>query len=164
GWDQRSPARRTPVHLDAVQHAVVAGEQITLGYVARDRTATTRVVHPLGLAAKGAVWYLVADTDAGLRTFRVDRISSVEPTGEPGSSGTSRHPRGDRRRALGDLFVAHPSPTPGRNGRHSARSHPTFVGPDPPNIRWAGFSRGRRRRCCRRWRPGPAAVRSGRGT
>jgi predicted DNA-binding transcriptional regulator YafY len=29
------------------------------------------------------VWYLVAGTDAGQRTFRVDRITSVEPTGEP---------------------------------------------------------------------------------
>ena len=40
-------------------------------------------MHPLGLAAKGSVWYLFADTDAGLRTFRVDRMTSVEPTGEP---------------------------------------------------------------------------------
>jgi predicted DNA-binding transcriptional regulator YafY len=80
GWDQQTP-RRTPVHLDAVQQAVVNGEQIVLGYVARDRSATTRVVHPLGLAAKGAVWYLVGNTDAGLRTFRVDRITSVEPNG-----------------------------------------------------------------------------------
>ncbi len=43
---------------------------------------STRVVHPLGLATKGTAWYLVADTDAGLRTFRVDRMTSVEPTGE----------------------------------------------------------------------------------
>jgi predicted DNA-binding transcriptional regulator YafY len=41
------------------------------------------VVHPLGLAAKGLVWYLVADTDAGLRTFRVDRMTAVELSGEP---------------------------------------------------------------------------------
>ena len=40
-------------------------------------------MHPLGLAAKGTVWYMVAATDAGLRTFRVDRMTSVEPTGEP---------------------------------------------------------------------------------
>ena len=82
GWDQQAP-RRTPALLDAVQQAVVNGEQIVLGYVARDRAATTRVVHPLGLAAKGAVWYLVGDTEAGLRTFRVDRMTSVEPNGQP---------------------------------------------------------------------------------
>ena len=39
------------------------------------------MIHPLGLAAKGQVWYLVADTDAGQRTFRVDRVTAVEPTG-----------------------------------------------------------------------------------
>jgi predicted DNA-binding transcriptional regulator YafY len=39
-------------------------------------------VHPLGLAAKGSTWYLVADTEAGLRTFRVDRVTSVDPNGE----------------------------------------------------------------------------------
>jgi predicted DNA-binding transcriptional regulator YafY len=55
---------------------------VELGYVARDRASTTRVVHPLGLAAKGTVWYLVADTEAGSRTFRVDRVTSVERTGE----------------------------------------------------------------------------------
>jgi predicted DNA-binding transcriptional regulator YafY len=61
----------------------VEGEQVTLGYVARNREPSTRVVHPLGLAAKGTTWYLVADTEAGLRTFRVDRMTSVEPTGDP---------------------------------------------------------------------------------
>jgi len=83
GWDHHARPRRVPPHLDAVQRAVIEGAQVTLGYVARDRAASTRVVHPLGLAAKGTVWYLVADTEAGLRTFRVDRITSVEPTGEP---------------------------------------------------------------------------------
>ena len=84
-WDHPGATgpRWTFPHLDAVQRAVVEAEQVTLGYVARDRTATSRVVHPLGLAAKGAAWYLLADTDAGLRTFRVDRLTSVEPTGRP---------------------------------------------------------------------------------
>lgn len=81
-WGRVKPTRPPPQHLDALQRAVIEGEQITLGYVARDRASTTRVVHPLGLAAKGSVWYLVADTDAGQRTFRVDRVTSVEGTGE----------------------------------------------------------------------------------
>ncbi len=81
-WGRATPTRPPPQHLDALQHAVIEGEQLELGYVARDRASTTRVVHPLGLAAKGSVWYLVADTDAGLRTFRVDRVTSVERTGE----------------------------------------------------------------------------------
>ena len=83
GWDRPTAPRRTPPLLDSVQKAVVEGQQVTVGYRARDGAATTRVVHPLGLAAKGSAWYLVAGTDAGLRTFRVDRMSSVEPTGEP---------------------------------------------------------------------------------
>ena len=83
GWDQPARTRPAPHHLDAVQQAVVAGQQVALGYVARDRAATTRVVHPLGLASKGSSWYLVASTADGLRTFRVDRITSVEPTGDP---------------------------------------------------------------------------------
>jgi predicted DNA-binding transcriptional regulator YafY len=85
GWDdgRDAPAREAPPHLDAVQRAVVEGEQVVLGYVARDGSSTTRVVHPLGLAAKGSTWYLVADTEAGLRTFRIDRVTSVEATGEP---------------------------------------------------------------------------------
>jgi predicted DNA-binding transcriptional regulator YafY len=86
GWGQgrgwTAPPRATP-HLDEVQRVVVVGEQVVLGYVSRERTATTRTVHPLGLAAKGTVWYLVAATDAGLRTFRVDRITSLTPTGAP---------------------------------------------------------------------------------
>ena len=85
GWDQGTTpaARPAPPHLDAVQKAVVEGQQVLLGYVSRDRATTERVVHPLGLAAKGSIWYLVADTEAGQRTFRVDRVTSIEQTGDP---------------------------------------------------------------------------------
>lgn len=82
-WKGGETVRRDPAQLDAVQRAVVQGEQIELDYTAADRSESTRVVHPLGLAAKGASWYLMADTTKGLRTFRVDRITSVTPTGEP---------------------------------------------------------------------------------
>jgi predicted DNA-binding transcriptional regulator YafY len=82
GWDGYVRPQPPPPLLDAVQSAVVEGQQVTLGYVARNKEPSTRVVHPLGLAAKGTTWYLVADTDAGLRTFRVDRMTSVEPTGD----------------------------------------------------------------------------------
>jgi predicted DNA-binding transcriptional regulator YafY len=77
--------RRTPPppHLTEIQRAVVGGDQIQLAYVARDGAGTERLVHPLGLAARGSVWYLLADTAAGMRTFRVDRVTQVVPTGEP---------------------------------------------------------------------------------
>jgi predicted DNA-binding transcriptional regulator YafY len=83
GWDGIGAARHTPPHLEAVQRAVIEGEQLVLTYTARDRANTTRVVHPLGLAAKGSAWYLVAGTEKGMRTFRVDRIDAVDGTGEP---------------------------------------------------------------------------------
>jgi predicted DNA-binding transcriptional regulator YafY len=79
-WSGSGVERPTPVHLDAVQGAVIAGRQIVLGYIARAGVPTTRTVHPLGLATKSGSWYLVAETDAGRRTFRVDRIQSVEIT------------------------------------------------------------------------------------
>ena len=82
-WGQRANETPTPPWLDALQTAVITGEQVTLGYRSSNGDATTRAVHPLGIAAKGVAWYLVADTDAGLRTFRVDRVSSVAGTGAP---------------------------------------------------------------------------------
>ncbi len=83
GWSGTRAERPTPVHLDAVQSAVITGCQIVLGYVAREGLTSTRTVHPLGLATKAGSWYLVAETEAGRRTFRVDRIQSVELTDEP---------------------------------------------------------------------------------
>lgn len=82
GWDRTGPTRPPPPLLDAVQQAVVDGARLEIDYVARDRTPSRRIVHPLGVVAKGSNWYLVADTDAGLRTFRVDRLGGVERTGE----------------------------------------------------------------------------------
>jgi predicted DNA-binding transcriptional regulator YafY len=82
-WGRAKPIRPPPPHLDALQRAVIEGEQVEIGYLARDRASSTRVVHPLGLAAKGTVWYLIAGTDAGLRTFRVDRVTSSRGTGAP---------------------------------------------------------------------------------
>jgi predicted DNA-binding transcriptional regulator YafY len=81
GWGRRRPDA-APVWLAVVQHAVVEGVQLELAYVAGDGKESRRTVHPLGLAARGSVWYLMADTTAGLRTFRVDRIAEAAPTGE----------------------------------------------------------------------------------
>lgn len=82
-WSGGRSERPPPVHLDAVQNAVIAGRQIVLGYVGREGPPTSRTVHPLGLATKGGSWYLIADTEAGRRTFRIDRIQSVEATDDP---------------------------------------------------------------------------------
>lgn len=81
GWGQRSVSRRAPDLLDAVREAVVHSRQLEMGYTARTGEVTTRLVEPLGLAAKAGTWYLIGDTAAGLRTFRVDRIDHVVETG-----------------------------------------------------------------------------------
>lgn len=82
GWDGTAPYRSpAPPLLEAVQQAVIGAQQLHLTYVARDGTATERTIHPLGLASKGTRWYLVADTERGLRTFRADRIQGAAPTG-----------------------------------------------------------------------------------
>ena len=83
GWNGGGEGPSTPQFLDDVQRGVVEGEQLELGYRARDGAQTARVVHPLGLAAKGRSWYLVAGTEAGLRTFRIDRVTAVRATGLP---------------------------------------------------------------------------------
>lgn len=81
GWGQREVGHPEPELLEQVRDAVVHGRQVELDYTARTGAATTREVEPLGLAAKAGTWYLVADTAAGLRTFRVDRMRAVRPTG-----------------------------------------------------------------------------------
>ncbi len=80
-WDHGAPA--PPRHLEPLQRAVIEAVQVRLGYTRRDGAVSTRVVHPLGLVVKNQVWYLIARTDVGQRTFRVNRVRSVEPTGEP---------------------------------------------------------------------------------
>ncbi len=80
-WGGSAP--RLPRHLDTLRRAVVDGVQVRLGYYDRAGTASERMVHPLGLVEKASIWYLVAGTDRGQRTFRLSRISSIEVTDLP---------------------------------------------------------------------------------
>ncbi|WBB91292.1 WYL domain-containing protein [Verrucosispora sp. WMMC514] len=82
-WGASRIEPRPPRFLDALQDAVIRGVQVRLGYVDREGAATERTVHPLGIVAKGQSWYLVANTEAGRRSFRIDRVSSADPTGDP---------------------------------------------------------------------------------
>jgi len=81
GWDHHRA--EPPAHLEVLQRAVIDAVQVRLSYTARNNSDSERLVHPLGLVAKRTVWYLVAGTGAGLRTFRVNRIRSVEVTDLP---------------------------------------------------------------------------------
>lgn len=83
GWGRTAPT--TPPHLEALQQAVIEGVQVRLGYTDAKGAVTERIAHPLGLVSKGTTWYLVADTDAGRRTFRVWRVQSVALLSEPAS-------------------------------------------------------------------------------
>ncbi|WP_029433808.1 YafY family protein [Blastococcus sp. URHD0036] len=80
GWDREAPP--APEHLSALERAVVEGERVRLDYAGRGSDPSSREVDPLGLVSKSGVWYLVAGTAAGVRTFRVDRVRTVEGTGE----------------------------------------------------------------------------------
>ncbi|MGB7818921.1 MAG: WYL domain-containing protein [Ornithinibacter sp.] len=79
-WGSTRMAQPPPRFLDDLQDAVIRGVQVRLGYVDRTGVETERTVHPLGIVAKGRSWYLVANTESGRRTFRIDRVSSADPT------------------------------------------------------------------------------------
>ncbi|MGW8767456.1 helix-turn-helix transcriptional regulator [Streptomyces sp. NPDC055815] len=79
----RADVTATGPHLDALRRAVVDGIQVRLGYAGPGKPAGVRTIHPLGLVAKAGQDYLVAETERGLRTFRLSRVVSVEPTDEP---------------------------------------------------------------------------------
>jgi predicted DNA-binding transcriptional regulator YafY len=82
-WGSSRVEHPPPRFLDELQDAVIHGVQVRLGYLDPKGSETERIVHPLGIVAKGPAWYLVSTTGAGRRTFRVDRVLSVEPTGDP---------------------------------------------------------------------------------
>ena len=77
-WDHEEPV--APDHLEVLQHAVIDGVQIELGYRGHDGRTSQRTVHPLGLVVKNNTWYLIGETAAGQRTFRVSRVHSVSLT------------------------------------------------------------------------------------
>jgi predicted DNA-binding transcriptional regulator YafY len=82
-WGSSRGEHPPPRFLDDLQDAVIRGVQVRLGYVDGRGAETERTVHPLGIVAKGPSWYLVAMTDTGRRTFRIDRVSSADPTDAP---------------------------------------------------------------------------------
>lgn len=82
-WGATGDANRSPQYLHTLQDAVIRGVRTQLSYTDSAGTESVRIVHPLGLVAKGSRWYLVAHTEAGERTFRLDRVTSVVPRNDP---------------------------------------------------------------------------------
>jgi predicted DNA-binding transcriptional regulator YafY len=80
-WGERR--RDRPALVDLLQSAVVRRRKVRLTYTNAAGEGTARLVDPWGLVDKDDTWYLLAGTDHGQRTFRVDRIVAAEPTDEP---------------------------------------------------------------------------------
>jgi predicted DNA-binding transcriptional regulator YafY len=79
--DDARPAASLLILLgDAIQ----GRERVRIGYTAEGGELTDRVVEPYGLVGRQGKWYLVAfcRLRGGYRTFRLDRIGTVEPTAE----------------------------------------------------------------------------------
>lgn len=63
--------------LPALQDAVAHDRQIRFVYERPGVEPYERTVDPLGLVWKQSIWYLVARTDRGMRTYRVSRMRDV---------------------------------------------------------------------------------------
>ncbi|HEY2947518.1 MAG TPA: YafY family protein [Micromonosporaceae bacterium] len=77
-WGERD--RHRPEMVDLLQTAVIRRRRVRLTYTNSAREQTERLVDPWGLVDKDDIWYLLAGTERGQRTFRVDRITVAEPT------------------------------------------------------------------------------------
>ena len=75
GWRRADEAAP---FLPTLELALRTGCQVRIDYErAADRTTVERVANPLGLVAKGSVWYLVATVDGAARTYRVSRLRAA---------------------------------------------------------------------------------------
>jgi len=70
GWRESQSIASLPVLLDALWRA----RRVCFVYESGLGKPGERIVDPLGLVARGSVWYLVASKAGELRTYRVSRI------------------------------------------------------------------------------------------
>ncbi|MFP3270018.1 MAG: YafY family protein [Paraburkholderia sp.] len=59
-----------------VHEAVLSDRKINFTYTTDDESRN-RTVDPLGMVCKQAIWYLVAKTPKGVRTYRLSRMSNI---------------------------------------------------------------------------------------
>jgi predicted DNA-binding transcriptional regulator YafY len=71
GWHRADEA---VTHLPLIQQAVWQERKLEITYDRGECDTVERVVDPLGLVAKGSVWYLAAGVDGEVRSYRVSRI------------------------------------------------------------------------------------------
>ncbi len=76
GWSRREEA--VPF-LPVLQEALWMERKLSIRYERGENCEhVERLISPLGLVAKGSVWYLVGAVDAHMRTYRVSRIAHAE--------------------------------------------------------------------------------------
>lgn len=75
GWH---PTTAENDSFPTVQEAVWSGRKLKMTYLRGDETTVERTVDPLGLVAKGKVWYLVAGIEEDIRTYRISRVQAAE--------------------------------------------------------------------------------------
>lgn len=80
GW--RRPEEAVPF-LPTVQAAVWQERRLRFSYQRPDGGAVDRLVDPLGLVAKGSLWYLIAAVEGAPRTYRISRMQSATALDEP---------------------------------------------------------------------------------
>jgi predicted DNA-binding transcriptional regulator YafY len=80
-WGERD--KEPAALVRELQTAVVRRRKVRMSYVGRSAPASQRLIEPWGLVDKDDVWYLIAGTPKGQRTFRVDRIAEAVVTDEP---------------------------------------------------------------------------------
>jgi predicted DNA-binding transcriptional regulator YafY len=69
--------------LPILQEAIWQEYKLLLTYQRGDGAGVERLVDPLGLVAKGSVWYLVAAVEGEVRTYRVSRVQEARITNQP---------------------------------------------------------------------------------
>jgi len=79
GWNA---VEETAPNLHTLQEAIWQERQLRFTYQRHGCDDIERLVDPLGLVAKGSVWYLVAVCEGEVRSYRVSRIRDVNMTGE----------------------------------------------------------------------------------
>lgn len=70
-------------NLATLQEAVWQERKVRLWYGRPGGETVERLVDPLGLVAKGSLWYLVAAVEGEPRTYRVSRVQAVELLEQP---------------------------------------------------------------------------------
>jgi predicted DNA-binding transcriptional regulator YafY len=81
GWSRREEA--VP-WLPVLQEALWLERRLRIKYERGENCEPVeRLLSPLGLVAKGSVWYLVATVEESVRSYRVSRISQADILDEP---------------------------------------------------------------------------------